>query len=328
MKYHLISLVAGFLMDIILGDPYFPFHPIRCIGHLISTLEGMLYGNEIEGGSKRLRGAFLVICVLAVTLLVSSSILLGAYYLNIYLGVLVESVMTYFILAIRSLEKESMKVHSHLLKGDIDGARHAVSMIVGRDTESLDEAGIIKAAVETVAENTSDGVVAPLIYTALLGPVGGYLYKAINTMDSMVGYHNARYETFGSAAAFLDDIVNYIPARVSALLMIAASFLLGGIFDYKNATRIYFRDRYNHKSPNSAQTESVAAGALSIKLAGDAFYFGKLVKKPTIGDEARQIEVSDIKRMCILMFTTAVLALVLCIALVLFIYVYVMRGSI
>ena len=215
------------------------------------------------------------------------------------------AVMCYYLLAARSLRDESMKVCDSLRKGDIQEARRNVSMIVGRDTAGLDGEGIAKAAVETVAENTSDGVIAPLFYLFLGGPVLGWMYKAVNTMDSMVGYRNEKYLYFGRAAARLDDLANLIPARLSALLMIGASFLLG--MDGKGAARIWLRDRRNHKSPNSAQTEAVCAGALGVRLAGPAWYFGRRFEKPFIGDEKRKVEWEDIKRANRLMYGTAVM---------------------
>ena len=200
-----------------------------------------------------------------------------------------------------------MKVYRELKKDDLEAARYAVSMIVGRDTQVLDATGVAKAAVETVAENTSDGVIAPLIYLAIGGPILGFMYKAINTMDSMVGYKNDKYMYFGRCAAKLDDVVNYIPARISALLMIAVSFLPGKAYDGKGAWRIWRRDRRKHASPNSAQTEAVCAGSLGVQLAGDASYFGKIVKKPTIGDALRPVEYEDIKRANGLLYRTAIL---------------------
>ena len=202
--------------------------------------------------------------------------------------------MVYYLLAARSLRTESMKVYGELKKNDLQGARRAVSMIVGRDTKTLDREGVTKAAVETVAENASDGVIAPLFYTALGGPVLGFLYKAVNTMDSMVGYKNEKYLYFGRAAARLDDLANFIPARISALFMIGAAFLLG--MNGRQAVKTYRRDRYKHKSPNSAHTEAVCAGALGIRLAGPASYFGKMVEKPYIGDALRPVEDEDIVR--------------------------------
>lgn len=225
------------------------------------------------------------------------------------LGIAAESFMCYQILATKSLKTESDKVYQALQKEGLVAARKAVSMIVGRDTKDLTEEGVTKAAVETVAENTSDGVIAPLFYLMIGGAVSGFAYKAVNTMDSMVGYKNDRYLYFGTAAAKLDDAVNYIPARISAYLMILASAVAG--MDWRNAVKIYKRDRYNHKSPNAAQTESVMAGALDVQLAGNAWYFGKLYEKPTIGDARRPVEPQDIRRSHKLLYATAVLAVVI-----------------
>ena len=234
-------------------------------------------------------------------------IIVAAYSINLYAGVIVEAVMTWQILATKCLRVESMRVYDALRTDGVDAGRKAVSMIVGRDTSVLDAAGVTRAAVETIAENTSDGVIAPMLYTAIGGPVLGFVYKAVNTMDSMLGYKNDKYMYFGRFAARLDDVVNFIPARISAYLMIAAAFIGGRQFDGKNAYRIFKRDRFNHASPNSAQTESVCAGALRVQLAGDAVYFGKLVKKKYIGDGLREIEYEDIKRANRLMYITAFL---------------------
>lgn len=232
-------------------------------------------------------------------------ILYVAYKIHTLLGIGIETFFCYQMLAVKSLKQESMRVFEELEKGDLKGARYAVSMIVGRDTQSLDEVGVTKAAVETVAENTSDGIIAPLFYMAIGGPVLMFFYKGVNTMDSMVGYKNEKYLNFGRYAAKLDDILNYIPARISAWLMIAGAKLCG--FDSKNAVKIFKRDRYNHASPNSAQTEAVMAGALDIQLAGNAYYFGKLCEKPTIGDAIRPVEKEDIPRANQLLYVSAAL---------------------
>lgn len=313
MIYHIAAMLVGFLMDLLLGDPYWLPHPIRLIGNWISFLEKRLLGSKTEEKhttpeQEQRRGMLLVLAVLSSTVFVTAVLLLGAYRLHPYLGAVIESIMTYQILATKCLKVESMKVYQELKKGDIAASRKAVSMIVGRDTECLDETGVAKAAIETVAENTSDGVIAPMIFTAIGGPILGFFYKAVNTMDSMVGYKNEKYQYFGTAAAKFDDVVNYIPARLSAWLMILASAITH--MDWKNAKKVFLRDRYNHKSPNSAQTESVMAGALDVQLAGDAWYFGKLCKKPTIGDAIREIEPEDIRRSHTLLYMTAVLALV------------------
>ena len=245
-------------------------------------------------------------------------VLFLCYRVNVWLGVAVESVMCYYMIAARCLQKESMKVFRAVSQNDTEKARKAVSMIVGRDTEVLDRDGIIRAAVETVAENTSDGVTAPIIYMALFGAVGGFFYKAANTMDSMIGYKNEKYEKLGKFAAKLDDVLNYIPSRLTALAMILSAFLLS--FDGKNAWKIWRRDKRKHASPNSAQTESVCAGALDVRLAGDAWYFGELHKKEFIGDDIRPIENEDIRRANRLMYAASTIILIIFSALRMLIY--------
>ena len=260
------------------------------------------------------RGMLLAFTVIFATFAISVIIIVAAYSINLYAGVIAEAVMTWQILATKCLRVESMRVYDALRTDGVDAGRRAVSMIVGRDTSVLDAAGVTRAAVETIAENTSDGVIAPMLYTAIGGPVLGFVYKAVNTMDSMLGYKNDKYMYFGRFAARLDDVVNFIPARISAYLMIAAAFIGGRQFDGKNAYHIFKRDRFNHASPNSAQTESVCAGALRVQLAGDAVYFGKLVKKKYIGDGLREIEYEDIKRANRLMYITAFLCELLSVA--------------
>ena len=314
MKYHILAFFLGFLLDLILGDPHgFP-HPIRLIGSLITGLEKRLLGKTVVRNerSELKKGIVLVVTVSVITVFIAALLLMGAYRLHPIAGIVVETVMTYQILATKCLKDESMKVYRCLKDGDLNAARNAVSMIVGRDTEILDEEGVSKAAIETVAENTSDGVIAPMLYIALGGPILGFLYKAINTMDSMVGYKNDKYLYFGRTAAKLDDFVNYIPARISAYIMILAAFCGGKIFSGTNAYVIYKRDNRKHSSPNAAQTEAVCAGALSIQLAGDASYFGNIVKKPYIGDALRKVEYEDIKRVNRLMYLTAWMAETIC----------------
>lgn len=298
-----MELIVGFLLDRLLGDPHRWYHPVRSIGTSISVCEKYLRKIFPQNRKGELAGGI----VLAAVILTGSGmvpwiLLILAERIHPWMRFCLGSVMCYQLLAARSLKDESMHVYQELERGDLEGARKAVSMIVGRDTEQLTEEGIIKAAVETVAENTSDGVIAPLLYMAVGGPVAGFLYKGINTMDSMVGYHNAAYEYFGKAGAKLDDVVNWIPARLSAAAMIVAAAVKG--MDWKQAIKIYRRDRKNHKSPNSAQTEAVCAGALGVELAGNAFYFGKLVEKPVIGDPVRPVEKEDIPRAGGLMYAT------------------------
>lgn len=307
MKWTALALVLGFFIDLLVGDPRWLYHPVRIIGHGISFLENHLRTcfPKTEKGERR-AGFLLVILICAGSAAVPFGILYLAYRIHLVFGICLEILMCYQMLAVKSLKDESMRVFEELKKGDLEGARYAVSMIVGRDTRTLDEAGVTKAAVETVAENTSDGIIAPLFYMAIGGPVLMFFYKGVNTMDSMVGYKNEKYINFGRYAAKFDDIMNYIPARISAWLMIAASYMCG--FDGKNAAKIYKRDRYNHASPNSAQTEAVMAGALDIQLAGNAYYFGKLYEKPTIGDNIRPVESQDIQRANRLLYVSAAVA--------------------
>lgn len=284
---------------------------------MIAKTEAWLRRDSKKDSEKQelKKGVWLVVSVLAATGVVFGSILIAAYKIHLFLGFAAEMVMTYQILAAKCLKTESMKVYDCLKKQDLEAARTAVSMIVGRDTAVLDEVGVAKAAIETVAENTSDGVIAPMIYTALGGPVLGLLYKAVNTMDSMVGYKNERYLFFGRTAATLDDVANFIPARISAYMMIAAAYLSGNEYSGRQAFVIWKRDNRRHASPNSAQTEAACAGALGIKLAGDASYFGRIVKKPYIGDARRQVEYEDIRRANHLMYETAWICELFCLML-------------
>lgn len=311
MKWSLMALVIGFIIDFFVGDPHgFP-HPIILIGKLISALDrGLRRLFPATPKGERAAGAVLWILTISVSTAVPGLILFLCHQVSPWLRLAVESIMCWQILAARALEKESMLVYKALESGDITASRHAVSMIVGRDTAALDDAAVTRAAVETVAENTSDGVVAPLIFLAIGGAPLGFFYKAVNTMDSMLGYTEPPYKDIGLVPAKADDVVNYIPARLSALLMLAAGFLLG--LDVKNGWRIYRRDRRNHASPNSAQTEAMCAGLLGLRLAGDAWYHGVLHRKPFIGDPVREIRHDDIPRTCRLMYLTALLALLLC----------------
>lgn len=320
MREHMVAFVCGFLLDLILGDPKWMPHPVCAIGNLISWMEKKTYGkNENREEKKELwQGRKLVLVVVSMTGMATFGILRLASWIHPVLGVVVEGWMTYQLLATKCLKIESMRVYDALKSGSLPEARQAVSMIVGRDTKQLDETQVAKAAIETVAENTSDGVIAPLLFTALGGPVLGWMYKAINTMDSMVGYKNDRYMFYGRGAARLDDLVNYLPSRISALFMIGGAFLGGNGFSGKRAWKIYVRDRRNHASPNSAQTEAACAGALNIQLAGDAYYFGKLVSKPYIGDPGKKVECEDIRRANVLMYRTAWLGMVACVAIMSF----------
>ena len=308
MVQSLAALIIGSIVDFILGDPRELWHPVQGIGWVISRLEKILRRLFPVGrAGERWAGAVLVVLTLLVSVGVPALLLFFLSLVHPLLSFLLSCIFCWQLLAARSLRTESLKVEEALEKEGLEAGRRAVSMIVGRDTRDLTEEGVIKAAVETVAENTSDGVTAPLFYMILAGPLGGFAYKAVNTMDSMVGYKNEKYRYFGTCAARLDDAANFIPARLSALFMTAAAFLAG--YDGKNAWRILKRDRKKHKSPNAAHTEAVMAGALDVQLAGDAWYFGKLVRKPFIGDGIRPIERQDIRRACRLEYATALLQL-------------------
>ena len=306
----LFAIIAGFILDLLIGDPRWLPHPICLIGNLISFLEKLL--RSIFGKSSRgllVGGAVLVILVLAFSFCVPFLVLALAEKINPWLSFAVESFMCYQIFATRCLREESMKVYTALKNNDLTDARMKLSWIVGRDTKELTKSEVTKGAVETVAENTADGIIAPMLYMFIGGAPLAFLYKGINTMDSMVGYKNDKYLYFGRCAAKLDDIANFIPARISAFLMILATFVCR--LDWKNAWRIFKRDRYNHASPNSAQTEAVMAGALDVALAGNAYYFGKLYEKKTIGDAIRKIKPDDIILANRMLYVVATISVIL-----------------
>ena len=308
-----LAILLGFCIDCCLGDPHWLPHPVVLIGKLISGLEKGFRGllPETPAG-ERVAGGLIWIFTTAISFFVPWGILRLCGLVSPWLVLGVESIMCWQIIAPRSLRDESMQVYHALKTGTIEQARYAVSRIVGRDTQQLDPAAVARAAVETVAENASDGVIAPLLFLALGGVPLGFFYKAVNTMDSMLGYVEPPYKNVGCIPARLDDLFNFLPARLSALLMLAAGALCR--MDVKNGWRIFRRDRYNHASPNSAQTESVCAGLLGLRLAGDASYHGVLHKKKYIGDPLREITPEDIPTSCKLMYVTTVLMLLLCIA--------------
>lgn len=313
LSHHIaLSLLAGFFLDCLIGDPHCFVHPVRIMGFLITFLEKRLNWPSDSEKVQKMKGLFLVFTVISFSFLIPASLLFLLRLVNPYIFFIAESIMCYQCIAARSLCSESMKVYHAMKKADINEARKALSMIVGRDTNILDKKGIAKAAVETIAENASDGVVAPIFFMAIFGATGGMVYKAINTMDSMIAYKNERFKNFGFFAAKFDDFANFLPARLCALLMIISTAILY-LFPTKkkfsplNATKIFIRDRYKHASPNSAQTESVAAGALGIQLAGDTVYGGITEKKDFIGEKKREIEDTDIIRTNILMYITTIL---------------------
>ena len=316
--WSLYALILGFFLDLLIGDPHGIPHPVVYIGKLIDVTEkGMrkMFPKTVRG--ENFAGAAVWLIVVTVSAGIPLLVLHLAYGANCWLGLLLETILCAQILATKSLKTESMKVYQALQTGDLSKARYAVSMIVGRDTQYLDEAGVTRAAVETVAENTSDGIIAPMLFLAIGGAPLGFFYKAVNTMDSMLGYVEMPYKNVGLVPAKMDDVFNYIPARISAFLMLAAGGFLG--MDVKNGWKIFKRDRYNHSSPNSAQTESVCAGLLGLRLAGDAWYHGVLHKKKFIGDPIRQIVPEDIPLACRLLYGTAFLGLLVFCAVKLFI---------
>lgn len=308
--WHLGALCIGFAIDLIVGDPHSIPHPVIFIGKLISALEKLvrkIFPKTVKG--ENFAGGVLWLVVVAFSTAVPALLLWLCYGIRVWLGLAIESIMCWQILATKSLKDESMKAYDALQTGDITKSRYAVSMIVGRDTENLDDKAVARAAVETVAENTSDGIVAPLIFLAIGGAPLGFFYKAVNTMDSMLGYVELPYKNIGLVPAKMDDVMNFIPSRLSAFIMLCAGWLLK--MDVKNGWKIFKRDRFNHVSPNSAQTESVCAGLLGLRLAGDAWYHGELHKKKYTGDALREIEYEDIPRSCRLLYVTAILSLIL-----------------
>ncbi len=308
---HAIALAAGFLLDLAAGDPLWLPHPVVAIGRLIARLEKWL--RRLFSATPRgelFGGAVLVAVVASLSFGVAYGAVAIVSHANHWAGAALESFLCYQTLATKCLRDAGMTVFDELARGDLPAARRAVGRIVGRDTDSLDNGGVARATVETVAENSSDGVVAPLLYFAVGGAPLAVLYKAINTMDSMLGYKNDKYLYFGRAAARLDDVANFVPARLTALLMIPAAALAG--LDWRGAARTVRRDRLNHTSPNSGHPEAACAGALGVRLGGGSHYGGRLVAKPAIGDDGRAIEAEDIRRAGRLLYWTAVLCFVLC----------------
>lgn len=306
----LAAIIAGFILDLIFGDPHWLPHPICLIGNLIGFLDKKLRGMCGTNAIAQLyAGGLMVLIVISLSFIVPWSILTIAGTFSPWAKFAIETIFCYQIFATKCLKDESMNVYYPLKEHDIKEARVKLSWIVGRDTAELTEEEITKGAVETVAENTADGIIAPMLYMFIGGAPLAFLYKGINTMDSMVGYKNDTYLYFGRCAAKLDDLANLIPARITGLVMIAASFLCG--FNGPGAWKIFWRDRYNHLSPNSAMTESVTAGALDIQLGGDHYYFGKMVHKDTIGDDIRPVEPEDIIRVNKILYMTSTLCLVI-----------------
>lgn len=305
----MIAIIIGFFMDLIIGDPHNPVHPVRIIGNLGKAME-KLYRKLFKNNLK-LAGLLTWISIIIPTFLVTFLIVKIASSINNILGIVVQGILIYFCISAKGLKVEGLKVIKILKSGDIKGARKQLSYIVGRDTTELDSQSIVRAVIETVAENMSDGIIAPLFFIGLGGAPLAMAYKAVNTCDSMFGYKNEKYIDFGYVSAKMDDVFNYIPARLTGYFIVIASFILG--YDYKKSYRIYKRDRYNHTSPNSAHPEAAVAGALGIMLGGANYYFGKLVEKPTIGDKAKEIEISDLYKTNKILLTVSILGFLLAI---------------
>ena len=304
------AVLGGFLLDALLGDPAWLPHPVVLMGRCISALEKHLRTALPKTPRGELAGGAAVAAVLPLgTLAVTGLACWAAARLHPALGLALQMLWCGQALAAKGLAQESRNVYKELAKGDLPAARRAVARIVGRDTQNLTAAGVTRAAVETVSENASDGVIAPLLYMLLGGAPLALTYKAINTMDSMLGKKKKKYLYFGRCAAKLDDAANWLPSRLAALLWVAAAALTGN--SARGAWRIWRRDRRRHASPNSAQTESACAGALGVQLAGPAYYFGEYYDKPTIGDPLREIEPRDILRANRMMYAESLLALVL-----------------
>lgn len=321
MKHrNVLAMVIGFGLDAALGDPRSWPHPVKLVGKQIEFEEGLIRTYLLPEARKaaddwplddvqteKLAGAALAADVALITPAATWLLLKACDKIHPAAALAAESILCYQLLAARSLRDESTAVQRALDDGDLDGARRAVGMIVGRDTDKLDEEGVARAAVETIAENTSDGVVAPLLFMGLGGAPAAMLYKAVNTLDSMVGYKNEAYENLGWAGARLDDLLNIVPSRIAGGLMCAAARLAK--LDPHRAWGTFLRDRSKHTSPNSAQTEAACAGALGVQLGGGNYYFGEYVEKPTIGDAVRPVQAADIARANKLMYATALLGL-------------------
>jgi len=310
----MIEITIGFILDLIIGDPENPYHPVRFIGGLCTWIEKIFRGIFKE--SLKLAGGLTWVIAVAVVYTVNFFIIKVAYSFNNILGILLSGIIIYFCISTKALKVEGLKVIKYIIKDDIESARVQLSYIVGRDTKSLDKTSIVRAVIETVAENMSDGIIAPLFYGGLGGAPLMMAYKAVNTMDSMFGYKNEKYKDFGYFPAKLDDVFNYIPARLTGIFTVIVAFILK--MNWKNSYKIYNRDKSNHSSPNSAHPEAAVAGALGVRLGGANYYFGKLVEKPTIGDNLEEIEISHLYKANKILYGVATLGYVLAISLNLF----------
>ncbi|MEG0856328.1 MAG: adenosylcobinamide-phosphate synthase CbiB [Terrisporobacter sp.] len=305
---NILSIYTGYALDLIIGDPYSFPHPVRFIGNLISFVEKVIRKITSSDKGLKIAGFFLWFVTVGVTFLLTYFVA-NLFEFNKIAYLVVNSILIYTTLATKCLKDESMKIYKVLKTGNIEKARIQVSYIVGRDTTNLNEKEIVRATVETIAENTVDGIIAPLFYGFIGGAPLAMAYKAINTLDSIVGYKNEKYYNLGFASAKIDDVANYIPARLGVVLLSLGSLLVG--FKFKNSLKIGIRDRKNHKSPNCALSEGAVAGALGIQLGGTNIYFGKEVYKPTIGDKDREIEIEDIVRTNKIMYASSIISIII-----------------
>lgn len=303
----MIELTIGYILDMVIGDPNNPLHPVRGIGYVASKFEKIFRFFLKE--NLKLAGLLVWILTVGLVFMVTLGIVKGARVSNIYFGIVLEGILIYFCISSKGLIVEGYKVIKFLFKDDLEGARKQLAYIVGRDTGSLSKEGVIRAVVETIAENMADGIIAPLFYAGIFGAPLAFAYKAVNTLDSMFGYKNDKYIEFGYFSAKLDDVFNYIPARITGLLIILSSLILG--YDYKNSLKVFKRDRYNHTSPNSAHPEAAMAGALGVQLGGANYYFGKLVQKPTIGNKTKEIKISDVNKTEKVLYLTSFIGLLI-----------------
>ncbi|OPJ55976.1 adenosylcobinamide-phosphate synthase CbiB [Alkalithermobacter paradoxus] len=305
----ILSIYIGYLSDLIFGDPYSFPHPVRYIGNLIRFIEKIIRKSTTTRLGLKIGGFILNILVVGVTYLITFLLLKFLKEINYYLYIIINSLIIYTTLATKCLKDEATKIYNVIKEGDIEKSRKQLSYIVGRDTKNLSKDEIVRAVIETVAENTVDGIISPMFYLFIGGAPLAMAYKAINTLDSMVGYKNEKYIDIGFASAKIDDIANFIPARLTAIFMTFATFILR--LDYRSCIKIAIRDRKNHKSPNCAYPEGAVAGALNIQLGGTNYYFGEKVFKPTIGDKVREINEEDILTTNQIMYVTSFIAIII-----------------
>ena len=305
----MIAIVTGYVADLLFGDPSWLPHPVRIIGLGISKFEGILRNKELSPKEEKFRGMILTSLLVGITYLITTGIVRVASGMNETIGFLIEAFLIFQMFATKSLDVESRRVLNQLENGNLEEARRFLSYIVGRDTTALSEQEVVRGTVETVAENISDGIIAPMLFTFIGGIPLGMAYKAVNTLDSMVGYKNDKYINFGWASAKSDDLANYIPARITGVLIIIAAFLCG--LNWRNAWIILKRDRRNHSSPNSGYCEAAVAGALGIQIGGTNTYFGKAVYKPTIGDPVMGLYKNNIAQTIAIMYTTSFICLII-----------------